>query len=402
MLVVAMLVGALLSGSVASAIGVTDGGSILNGFEVVDHWQANRGHPHNIYALAAVPEANGVSLYANLRNVGMAQLTPAYVPGGSMYAVGSSRTDGSHSSNTGLTYDPVYSGGAVLNSYLYMPQSKGFTGGTDGIIATAEGDNSDVPLSTPSPGGSANRYSNEVCYVPAQYTWNNKDGYFLVNRTLNAIRQFEVNPTPDPDQLVGSVLPGRAAGEFTENLVMDIASELGNSGIRAVQFAEYPTTGALYLTVGVGSNSIPGASNSNQLITETHALIAITPGADGKFGPNASGVNDDEAIGYQLGEPGAANNGNTGKVERQHITSEAAPGDTTLIDIDGDYGAGWGASAYDFVNGLLYVHGTGDGGEGAVLRDISFRSAPPAPVAEPAGLSLLGLTLLGLKRRKRS
>ena len=160
-----------------------------------------------------------------------------------------------------------------------------------------------------------------------------------------------------------------------------------------VELAEYANgTAVLYLTV-------PG----RQTDASDYGFIALTPGKDGKFGANGVGVNDDEATGYFFGEP---SEGNSYLLQRQNITSEAGgpgnPDDELPID-GGYYNWGYTGITVDPTTGLIYIHGaTGTTATGLVLRDISFRTAAAAPIPEPAGLGLVGLALIGLKRRRRS
>jgi len=400
MCVVALLMG--LS-SVAEAIPVADGGSILNDFEAVDRWQVKPSGFRNCPGLAYVPpegtEQDG-SLYAVCRYPAAPyrQLTKLSLPvpqvGVTKATTIGARTDVSASNYSGVAYDPLYNGGTVLMLRgTYLPGSAGFVGGTDGVCITAEGDGSDIVLNTPAGGGAYARSSNEVCYVPGKYTWTNQDGYFIPcmgSGSYKNVRQYEVDTSSDPDTLVPSVLPGRTPGEYTQCAVFWL-SELGlTDRIRGAEFVEYPNgTGVLYLTIGEYPQSATG----------DYGFIALTPGADGKFGANGVGVNDDEATGYFFGE---ASEGNSYSLQRQNITSEAggAGNPDEELDIDGTYNSGYWAIAVDPTTGLIYVHGAYDYATGLVLRDTSFRTAAPAPIPEPAGLGLLGLALLAIRKRR--
>ena len=365
----------------AWAIPVGDGASVVNDFEVIDRWNVKSSTQwfRNCSGLSWVPEGGG-HLYASVRT-GLAKYQiPTPAAGVAEYPKLAERATGG-----AKAYDPVYNGGVLIQTGTYM-NATGISGGTDNVLVTV--DAGDVVLSNGQIGPTnTSNYHNGLTYVPAEYTWTNNDAYFGVNRTLKTLRQFELNAAPDPDQLMVVTVPGRStANDFVRNVVIDLGVELSINTPRGVQFAEYDNgVGVLYVT------------NPNP--SETYNLVAITAGPDGKFGANAGGVNDDVAVGYYFGETGE---GNSYSLQRQNITSEVGAGaPTDELDIDGSYSTGFEPAAFDYVEGVLYLHGGGDGAYGIVMKDISWRTEAIV-IPEPAGLSLLGLALVGLKRRKRS
>jgi hypothetical protein len=392
----------------SAAITITNGGSLLSDFKVLDVWNTSKdgvgGNYRNVSSLAIGKESGQSVLYASVRDIGLTRLTMATpAPGYTYYGFtndGTNTDDVRGGGYAGLFNDPNYNSGTLIATPTFLPGGvKGFVGGTDDDRMTTE--TGDTPLqATGATSGYSNLHAGST-FVPAAYTWTGTDAYFII-RPYNSqggnaiIRQFELDTTPDPDNLTESLLPGRTDAAYLRSEVYDLAAEIGQTGLSGIEFAEYGSgKGALYLFSTASTNDpsvIPGASNANRLLTETYAIIVITPGPDGKFGRDGSGVLDDEAIGYTLGEPGA---GNTGKVEKQHIESESAPGDTTLMDLDGDYGAGFPAVAFDPVTRYFYLHSGGDYARGMIMVDTSSR------VPEPATLGLLGLGFLPLVLRRR-
>jgi hypothetical protein len=242
-------------------------------------------------------------------------------------------------------------------------------GGVDNDIITDPGDNSDrVMYTTSNLWGPFHNCDGDK--IPAAYSVTGNDCYVNVingNYSTDALHLFEVNTTPDPDQLSCPALPGRPAAERERSILTDLTTQLGLTSPLSCVMADYSVFRAqatLYILANGGG--------------DTYHLIALTPGPDGVFGeyPTA-GTCDDVAVGYTFGEPGA---GNSYQVERQHITWESAPGDTTLLNIHGSYNTGYTASAYDPNTRYIYLHGSGDYANGIIIKDISSRTTPP-----PAG-----------------
>lgn len=245
--VVAMLP-ALLAPSVAPAITVTDGGSFLSDFQVLDRWWSSDngagGGYRNINDLAIGQENGQTVLYGVMRTKGLARLTMAApVPGATYYGFtydGTNTDDVRGGGYGGLFMDPNYNGGTLIATPTFLPGNvKGFTLGTDNDRMTV--DAGDTPLSAT---GSTSGYSNYHAgstFVPGQYTWTGNDGYFIVRRYHSSggdaiIRQFELNTATDPDNLTEATLPGRTDSTYLRSEVYDLAAELGQPALNGIQF----------------------------------------------------------------------------------------------------------------------------------------------------------------------
>lgn len=339
---VMVALGMLAAGPAASAVTVIDGGSVLTDFQVVGRWQATdatSGGTRNTGGLTYVPEGAG-ALYAYGRGgTGTYALRkfdfPTAGPG-----LRTCNLLGSRPSPGGaLTYDPDYSGGTVLSHGTYLSTGSGANGGADSNIITV--DTGDVVLNDPTQTGAWYYYNSDMDRIPATWSLTGRNAEVVVrngNCPFNALVLLEPDTTPDPDQYRIPQLPGRGAADDDKSVLMNVTAQLGMNSATGVQFVKYTKAvkPVLYL-LDIGGS-------------DTYHLFAVTAGPDGVFGESTPGVCDDVVTGYTFGEPGQ---GNTYQLQRQHITWENAPGNTTLVDIDGSYNTGFQSMAYDPSTGYL-------------------------------------------------
>ncbi|MCX7592122.1 MAG: hypothetical protein N2255_10900 [Kiritimatiellae bacterium] len=345
---------------------VQDGGRFLNDFELVGRWQCRpNGGYINCNDLAFVTEGGTGYLYAHSRSGGWAVrkcLPPTPGPGVRNVTEVGNRPG----SQQALAYFPNYAGGTLCSHDVYFSTGWGYGGGSDSNIITAEP--GDTNLYDTGKTFAWYYYNSGGTFLPTARSLTGNDGFIVVRNgggaPFQALMWLEVDTTPNPDQWKIPQLPGRGTGDDDRSVLMNLTSQLGIQSATSAEFCDYSVFKA-QATLYILAN---GAG-------DTYHLFALTPGPDGKFGETTPGVCDDEAVGYTFGEPGA---GNTYQVQRRRITWENAPGDTTLVDIDGSYNTGYRAAAYDPATGYIYLHGGGDYANGIIIKDISKRSkAPP-------------------------
>ncbi|MCG3179577.1 MAG: hypothetical protein BIFFINMI_01915 [Phycisphaerae bacterium] len=368
--------------ALAGTVAVTDGGSILNDFEVVGRWYAaasGSNGTRNTGGLAYVEEGGTGYLYAYGKGgTGSYALRKFDLPTAGTGFVRPVLEGSRSGSSTALAYDPDYAGGTLLSQGTYFTSGTGLNGGTDGNIVTV--DSGDVVLNDPSQSSAWYYYNGDATYLPSAYSLSG-EGEMLVVRNgggtpFQAISMM--HPNVGGTAYVAPQLPGRATSEDSRSVLYNLSSTLGISTVSGVEYAYYEGSGmpVLYILAN-------GASDAFH-------LFAVTPGDDGVFGESTPGACDDVVVGYTFGEDSA---GNSYTIQKQHITWEAAPGNTTLVDIHGSYSTGFTAMTIDPSTGYLYLHGAGDYGGGVILKDLSARTLP---VPEPATLSMLALGALSM------
>ncbi|MGQ9663406.1 MAG: hypothetical protein ACUVWX_13865, partial [Kiritimatiellia bacterium] len=329
-----VIVAILVSWGQARGIEVQNGGSFLNDFELVGCWQCRPGSSgyRNCNDLALVVEHGTNYLYAYARGGTSTYLMRKYqlpTPGSGYRNVTEVGTR--NDAQQALAFFPVYAGGTLCSHGTYLSTGGGYTGGSDGAVITAEAGDTNLYDTGKSPSW---YYCNGGgTFIPAALSLTGNYGFAIVRNgggtPYQSLMWLEVNTNTTPHTWMCPQLPGRGSSEDDRSVLMNLSSQLGIVYVTSAELADYSVFKAqptLYIL----------ANHAN----DTFHLIALTPGPDGKFGETSPGVCDDIAVGYTFGEPGQ---GNSYLVEKQHITWENAPGNTTLVDIDGSYSTGYSA-----------------------------------------------------------